>query len=505
MEIALNFLMRRLATQYLRGSGISRARFRYSQQYPTRLFHASPVVQKVVPFMLADIGEGITQCQVVQWFVEPGSQVEQFDPICEVQSDKASVEITSRFGGVIKSLHYAVDDMAIVGKALVDIDVDDAISLDDAGSISQQPGSDKSEQLAKDDLTSMEESLQRQDTEQSQQVHPDTKEIPSASPEAALSTSRKGAAIATPAIRHLLRKLQLDIHDIIGTGKDGRVKKEDIDAYISSFGASEDSQRAAQPPHATMDSSHGDKVVNLTNTEKQMFAVMTESLSIPHFLYSNTIDTTNVEYTRKAIIDQKHLSPLFKTGATASRITMLPFVLKAISQAFNSYPRLNAHLDLKNNPAKPQLTMKASHNFGIAVDTPQGLLVPVVKDVQNHSVLSLAAEIGRLNSLAQVGKLAPTDFKGATFTVSNIGSIGGGVVSPVIVGPQVAIVGLGRTRWVPGFHTNAAGEEIVVKKPELTLNWSADHRILDGATTARCAEFVRAFLENPATLSLLLR
>ncbi|KAL6249286.1 hypothetical protein RBB50_004349 [Rhinocladiella similis] len=393
--------------------------------------------------------------------------------------------------------------MAVVGKALVDIDVDDTIFLDDASSTSQQSGSDRSEQLAKDDLNSMEEPLHRQDAERSQQGSADTRESTSISPETILSVSRKGAGIATPAVRHLLRKLQLNINDIPGTGKDGRVKKEDIDAHMSSLGTSE-SRTAEKLRQSATSSSREDKIVNFTNTEKQMFAVMTESLSIPHFLYSNTINVTAVEATRKVITDPKQLSQLFSTDATTPKITMLPFVLKAISQAFNSYPKLNAHLDLKSDPAKPQLVLKGSHNFGIAIDTPQGLLVPVVKNVQDHSIVSLAAEIGRLNSLAQAGKLAPADFKGATFTVSNIGSIGGGVVSPVIVGPQVAIVGLGRTRRVPGFDTNAVGEEIVVKKPELTLSWSADHRILDGATTARCAELAGAFLENPAALSLLL-
>jgi 2-oxoisovalerate dehydrogenase E2 component (dihydrolipoyl transacylase) len=245
-------------------------------------------------------------------------------------------------------------------------------------------------------------------------------------------------------------------------------------------------------------------VMTLNNVQKQIFKVMTESLSIPHFLYSHTISIGAAEHTRKAIVDSKILSPLVRNDGTTSKLSLLPFVMKAISQTFKSHPRLNAHLDLKSNPSKPQVILRGAHHFGIAVDTPQGLLVPVVKDVQNHSIVSLAAEIGRLSRLAQAGKLTPDDLKGATFTVSNIGSIGGGVVAPVIVGPQVAIVGLGKTKWVAGFEINSAGEEVVVKKPELALSWSADHRVLDGATIARCAEMVGALLENTGALGLFL-
>jgi len=171
------------------------------------------------------------------------------------------------------------------------------------------------------------------------------------------------------------------------------------------------------------------------------------------------------------------------------------------------FPKLNAHLDTTSS-SKPHLVLKASHNIGIAIDTPQGLLVPVVKNVQQHSITSLAAEIKRLSALAQSGKLAPDDFKGATIAVSNVGSIGGGVVSPVIVAPMVAIVGVGRARVVPVW-VDGDGEERGGhwggKKEEVLLSWSADHRVLDGATVARCAESVAAVLENVEFMGAVLR
>ena len=140
--------------------------------------------------------------------------------------------------------------------------------------------------------------------------------------------------------------------------------------------------------------------------------------------------------------------------------------------------------------------LKGSHDFGIAVDAPNGLVVPVVKDVQHHSIGSLAVEIERLSSLVKAGKLTLNDMQGATFTVSNIGSIGGGVVSPIIVAPMVGMLAVGRMSPASAVTKDAAGLEKIVKREEVVLSWSADHRILDGAIVARCAELVKRLLED---------
>jgi 2-oxoisovalerate dehydrogenase E2 component (dihydrolipoyl transacylase) len=165
---------------------------------------------------------------------------------------------------------------------------------------------------------------------------------------------------------------------------------------------------------------------------------------------------------------------------------------------------LNAHLVLDDDGTNPKLLLKSSHDIGIAVDTPQGLLVPVVRDVQSKSIMSLAAEITRLSTLAKEGRLSVSDFQGATFTVSNIGSIGGAAVSPVIVGPQVGILGVGRSRVVAGFEGEGK-EERIVRKEEVVLSWAADHRVLDGATVARCAEMVGEWVENVDVMAVQLK
>lgn len=292
----------------------------------------------------------------------------------------------------------------------------------------------------------------------------------------------KNSGLAAPAVKHLLKEHDINLADIQGTGKDGRVLKEDVQRYVAS---------RTSAPEAEAQTT--DKVVNLTPNENQMLRVMTDALNIPHFGYAHSVDFTTLDSLRKKFNNKKASN---STGEAVPKLTALSIVMKAVSLAFNQHPRLNAYLETPTDSGKPRLTVKRSHDFGIAVDTPHGLLVPVVKGVQNRSILSVAAEINRLSDLAKRGALAPSDMRGATFTVSNIGSIGGSVVNPVIVPPMVAIVGVGKTEEVPAFASDEHGESRIIKRQKTTFSWSADHRVLDGAAVARCAELVGKVIEE---------
>jgi len=309
------------------------------------------------------------------------------------------------------------------------------------------------------------------------------------------SLSGRHATLATPAVRHLTRELNLNIEDIPGSGKDGRVLKEDVQKFASF--------RSQPVPSTALPISSEplgeDKTVSLTAVQNQMFKVMTRSLQIPHFLYSEAIDFSELNQVRRAL--NAHHSTLSQESSEIPKLSALPFILKAVSLSLTAFPSLNAHLDTETDPSKPKLVHRAAHNLGIAVDSPQGLIVPVIKNVQSHSIMSLAAEIQRLSSLARQNKLSTSDLSGGTFTISNIGSIGGHVVAPVIVSPQVAIVGVGKAKPVPAFNENGD----VVKKEECVFSWSADHRVVDGATVARCAEMVRGYLEGLERMMIKLR
>lgn len=300
----------------------------------------------------------------------------------------------------------------------------------------------------------------------------------------------KHASLATPAVRHMVKENKLNIEDIEGTGKEGRVLKEDVQRYLEAAKQSTAALSSTAPSPSPAYQA-ADQVKSLTPIQSGMFKQMTKSLSIPHFLYTDVVDFSSLTSLRQK----------YNVGREkADRITPLPIIIKAVSLAFQQFPLLNSHLD-STNPNKPQIIQKGSHNFGIAVDSPSGLLVPVIKDVQNHSIASLAAEITRLSGLARSGKLTTADLSGATFTISNIGSIGGTAVAPVIVGPQVGIVGIGRSRVVPAFGADGS----IVKREECVFSWSADHRVVDGAYAARAADEVRKCIEGIEGMLMKLR
>lgn len=306
----------------------------------------------------------------------------------------------------------------------------------------------------------------------------------------------------TPAVRYLLKEKNVDFREIQGTGKDGRITKEDVQRFLSMRKhppqKSASSGLGATPTPSPAQDVVEDRVFTLSPIEKQMFKSMTQSLSIPHFLYSHDVDITPLNGLRRAIKEST------SEAVPSQKLRPLPFILKALSQAFLKYPRANAHLDM-TTASSPQLILRSYHNFGIAVDSPNGLVVPVIKNVQNHSVSTLADEVKRLSDLARMGRLNPDDFQGATFTVSNIGSIGGGAVGPIIVAPMVSILAVGKAQPVPVFVTDEAGTERIVKQYRICLSWSADHRVLDGATIARIGEHVSDLLSNVNSWAIGLR
>ncbi|KAK0628437.1 2-oxoacid dehydrogenases acyltransferase-domain-containing protein [Bombardia bombarda] len=503
------------------------------QHTPRALFHSTRHLQVVKPVLLADIGEGIVECEIIQWFVEPGARVEEFSPLCEVQSDKASVEITSRFAGVVKTLHYEAGDMAKVGKPFVDIDIQSDVKKEDLDALTPP---EPPAPTAPPTLTS------------APTPPPPEIRLPSATAPESVAQGNKGveatqrpqqpqqskgthAGLATPAVRHLLRELDVDIKHINGTGKDGRVLKEDIYKFTQqrdsvppptaiqpspSTATSSNATAAASgsggfsSPEASTAGPQKETPIVMTKTQEMMFKTMTRSLRIPHFLYADEVDFTSLVELRARLNKVLAGTSIGDNNSQISKLSYLPFIIKAVSMALYKYPVLNARVDVEgdssnNNNGKPTLVLRSQHNIGVAMDTPQGLLVPVIKNVGGLNVLGIAAELARLQALAVVGKLAPQDMSGGTITVSNIGSIGGTYLSPVVVEREVAILGIGRMRTVPAFSTAPGEEDRVVKRQVCNFSWSADHRVVDGATMARAADVVRAIVEEPDVMVMHLR
>ncbi|KAK7952473.1 2-oxoacid dehydrogenase acyltransferase [Apiospora aurea] len=470
-------------------------------------FHSATRLQVVKPVLLADIGEGIVECEIIQWFVEPEARVEEFSPLCEVQSDKASVEITSRFSGVVKKLHYEAGDMAKVGKPFVDIDIQGDIKKEDLEALSVPEPSKREEAGAS--VPSNDELISSLPAEHQKAATPAPTEASLTKSNGQSRTSKNNGsygALATPAVRHLSKELAVDITEVQGTGKDGRVLKEDVYKFAegrTATGATTPPQAPANPsspgfsyPQIPTDTAQVETPIPLTNVQAQMFKAMTRSLSIPHFIYADEIDFSQLHSLRSRLNEN-----LVKEKGALAKVSYLPFIIKAVSMALYQYPILNARVDIDSSTDKPSLVMRSQHNIGIAMDTPSGLLVPVIKNVGSLNVYAIATELVRLQNLTTTGRLSVQDLSGGTITVSNIGNIGGTYLAPVIVDKAVAILGVGRMREVPGFDE----QDNVVKKQICNFSWSADHRVVDGATMARAADVVRRLVEHPDQMILHLR
>ena len=318
-------------------------------------------------------------------------------------------------------------------------------------------------------------------------------------------------ALAAPAVRRLATESGVNITEIEGTGKDGRVLKEDILAYVEQLKGKDTGaiktpvKLPSQPPPADVPkpkppmptiraspivfSASEDQVVPVKGITKAMFKAMSEALTIPHFGYCDEIDIgklVNIRKNLKASCAERGI-----------KLSYMPFFVKACSMALTQYPVINSHL----NPVEETMTYKADHNIGVAMDTAHGLLVPNIKKVQLLSVFEIAQELNRLQELGYAGKLGDKDLKGGTFALSNIGSIGGTYAKPVIFPPQVAIGAIGKVQILPRFNEH----DEVIKTHNVKVSWSADHRVLDGATIARFSNLMKDYLEEPGSMILDLR
>ncbi|KAF9400414.1 hypothetical protein BGX21_004354 [Mortierella sp. AD011] len=462
-------------------------------------FHASALANAKVPFLLADIGEGITECEVIQWFVKAGDKVEEFDRLCEVQSDKASVEITSRFTGTIASLKYKVGDMARVGAPLVEIEtaddavVEEAIAAPDAASASKPAPEEglKGHSNVIQDMNAVAAMMDNAPGKISQEV----------------PTAEHILTFATPAVRRVAKENDVDIALIKGSGKAGRVMKEDVMAYIAN-GRQNTATPKDAPFVAPVKSSVAvgeDKVLPLSMIQKAMFKQMTKSLSIPHFGFADEIILDNVTAFRAALNAHIAKAP---EKYNFKKVSYMPIFIKALSIALEDYPIMNACVIDGDNAATAKLKYRASHNIGVAMDTPNGLVVPNIKNVQNLSVLEIASELTRLQEAGKKNALTMADLKDGTLSLSNVGMIGGTYLNPVVVTSEVAIAAVGKMQRLPRFkmvEENGQMVERVVAQQIINISWSADHRVIDGATVARFSEAWKNVVENPFLLGAMLR
>ncbi|WP_166260405.1 dihydrolipoyllysine-residue acetyltransferase [Marinobacter salicampi] len=417
-------------------------------------------------FILPDIGEGIVECEVVEWRVAEGDEIEEDQPIVDVMTDKAMVEITAPKAGRVTQLYYQKEEMARVHSPLFAFVPRER----------EAPSGDTARPSA---------------APKAESTTPETDQTQAVTAAKAPDTGPRHRTPASPAVRRLVREHDLRLADIQGSGKDGRVLKADIIAHLEKPAEARDKAQPEQGSAATatarVQTPQEVRVEPIKGVRAAMAKHMAAAAStIPHFNYSEDIDVTDLLALRT------QLKPDAETRS--SRLTLMPFIMKAMALAVREYPVLNSQL----NSEATEIRYLPHCNIGMAVDSASGLIVPNVKNVEQLTLLEIADEVARLTEAARSGRVSQEDLRGGTITISNIGALGGTYAAPIINAPEVAIVAIGRTQKLPRF--DGAGQ--VVERSIMTISWAGDHRIIDGGTIARFCNLWKGYLESPQSMLL---
>ncbi len=414
--------------------------------------------QKII---VPDFGD-VQEITVVEVYVSIGDSVEVEDSLIALESEKAVMDIPAPVAGVIREIYLKEEDVIKSGDdiALIEVTVSDAEKQED---VAQPPLSSPTEEAEISEIIVKEE-LSMAVAEDEQHYH------------------------ATPSVRAYTRELGVDLSQLVGTGPKGRILKEDVQNFVKVIVKNNDGKTASRDNRATVfedipleDFSKYGKVeeVPLSRIQKKSGPHLHRSwVTIPHVTHFDEVDITDLEKFRKQMNEE--------AGSDGIRFSPLVFIVKAIVATLKEYPLFNCSL----LPSGGDVILKHFYNIGIAVDTPLGLVVPVIKDADKKGLREIAIELKNLSQAARDGKLSIPDIQGATFTISSLGGIGGTGFTPIVNGPQVAILGLSRNFHKPVWHED---KQTFAARLTLPFSLSYDHRVIDGAEAARfCRALGRA-------------
>jgi 2-oxoisovalerate dehydrogenase E2 component (dihydrolipoyl transacylase) len=434
-------------------------------------------------FKLPDVGEGTAEAELVAWHVKVGDTVEEDQLLAEVMTDKATVELTSPVSGVVAALYGEVGKASPVGGALVSFDVAGA------GNVTAAP---KAESAPAPSVTAQERRATSPNgggsaAPKSPPVGGSTREAGEGGQSAPVARKAQVPGVrplASPAVRKRARELGLELQFVPGSGPAGRIEHADLDAFVAG-GARGPSDHGASASPSTYAKAEGTTEVRIIGLRRKIAEKMAESVRrIPHITYVEEIDVTALEELRA------HLNAQAKATGKA-KLNVLPCIARAIVVALRDQPQINATYDDENGV----LTQHAAVHLGIAAQTPNGLMVPVVRHAEARDPYATAAEIARVSGAAKDGSAKREELSGSTITITSLGTLGGVVHTPIINHPEVAIVG-----------PNKIIERVVVKDGQMVvrkmmnLSSSFDHRIVDGHDAAVFVQRIKGLLEHPATL-----
>jgi 2-oxoisovalerate dehydrogenase E2 component (dihydrolipoyl transacylase) len=421
-------------------------------------------------FKTPDLGEGTTQAEIVEWRVKIGDLVREDQPIADLMTDKATVEISSPVHGTIVALRGAPGETMAVGSELVVFDI---------------AGDAPAEESATDDTTAPALAEVPPSAETKDAAPPAAPVIdrpkPSPTPQSAqaFATRTPGEKpVASPAVRHRAAELGVALAFVPGSGPGGRILQDDLDAFVAAKGDTADHGASAARRN---DSVEEIKIIGLRR--KIAERMQDAKRRIPHIAYVEELDVTALEDFRE------HLNA--RHAATRGKLSLLPFLMRAMVRSLAKFPQVNAHFD----DAAGIVRRYGAVHIGVATQTPSGLVVPVVRHVEALDIWESAREIARLANAARDGKASREELTGSTITISSLGALGGIVSTPVINSPEVAIVGVNKIVERPVVLRG----QIVVRKM-MNLSSSFDHRIIDGWDAASFIQEIKAALEQPALL-----
>jgi 2-oxoisovalerate dehydrogenase E2 component (dihydrolipoyl transacylase) len=407
---------------------------------------------------LPDVGEGIAEAEIVEWHVAAGDTISEDQVMVEVMTDKATVELPSPVAGVVTSLGGEVGDVLAVGSALIRIETTAEVN----GEVQPKPAPERTEPVA----------------ERPQPAEAPPPPEPASNGHAPRADSARVSA--APAVRQRATSLGIDLATVTGSGPDGRVVHGDLDTHLQQH-TSASPRRVSRPVEISDDGVDEVKVVGLRrNIAQRMDLAKTR---IPHFTYVEEVDVTDLERLR-AYLNQERLDG-------ESRLTLLPFLMRATVVSVVDFPQMNARYDDDNGVVNRH---RAVH-LGIATQTAKGLMVPVVKHAEGRDLWGYADEIARLSIIARNGSITVEELTGSTITISSLGALGGIAATPIINYPEVAIIGVNKVATRPVYIDGT-----LYPRQIMNLSSSFDHRVVDGADAAAFIQRIKALLETPALM-----
>lgn len=427
-------------------------------------------------FEMPEVGEGVVEAEIAEWLVEVGEVVAVDQPLCEITTDKASLEISSPKAGRLVKVYGAPGDIVGVHTPLAEID------LDAEGAAPAPPAATQAAPA-----TPPEPTPSKAPAPAAPSPAPVAPAAPPPAPASAEASdpATRGLTKATPAVRRHARELDIDVSEVPGTGPGGRVSHDDL-ARFQQDGASTSAERAIAPPALPQAApSVADQRIPIRGVRRRIAERMQAAKqTAPHFTYVEEVDCTKLVEVRTL------LKP--RAAERGIKLTYIPFIAKACSIAFRDFPNVNATMDEEAN----ELVVRGAHHFGISVDTPNGLVVPVIRDVQTKSILQLAAEMQELFARTRDGKARLEELSGSTFTITSVGSIGGVLATPILNVPEVGILGVNQIKK----KAVVLDDDSIAVRHRTYLSPSFDHRVIDGAVAARFVRRLKELLENPELL-----